>query len=166
MASRTWSDSTEKWRPQRPKQMARNQPNGCMLQNLQHCHELPYRLYTLLSQHGVKSQFSASPNVRCCDGLFTLKTLTQRKENNQESFVLFMDFVKAYDTANHELLIEILEQYSPPPKIFSVIKRMYTDLTVPIPLDGKSAEIPQTVRVCQGDNLSPFLFLFYMSAFA
>ena len=68
------------------------------------------RLYTLLGQHGVKSQSGATPNVGCRDGSFTLKTLlTQRKEHNQESFVLFVDLVKAYDTANHELLVEILE---------------------------------------------------------
>ena len=68
------------------------------------------RLYILLGQHGVKSQFGATSNIGCCDGSFTLKTLlTQRKEHNQESFVLFVDLVKAYDTANQELLVKILE---------------------------------------------------------
>ena len=43
---------------------------------------------------------------------------------------------------------------------------MYTDLKVRITLDGESAEIAQTVGVRQGDNLSPVLFLFFMSAFA
>ena len=117
------------------------------------------RLYTLLGKHGTKCQFGATPNKGCRDGSFTLKTLlTQRKEHDQESFVLFVDLVKAYDTVNHELLIEILEQYGAPPKICSAIKGMYTDLTVGITLDGVSAEIPQTVGVRQGDNLSPVLF--------
>ena len=43
---------------------------------------------------------------------------------------------------------------------------MYTDLTVRITIDDETAEISQTVGVRQGDNLSPVLFLFYMSAFA
>jgi hypothetical protein len=42
---------------------------------------------------------------------------------------------------------------------------MYSGLKVVIKLGNKKAEIPQTIGVLQGDNLSPVLFLL-MSAFA
>ena len=125
------------------------------------------RLYTLLEKHGNKTQYRATPGVGCADGSFVLKTLLhQRKQHNLESFVIFVDLVKIYDTVNHDLLIDVLERYGTPPKMRSAIKRMYTDLKVKISVEGKTAEISQTVRVRQGDNLLPVLFLFFMSAFA
>jgi hypothetical protein len=36
----------------------------------------------------------------------------------------FVDLVKAYDTANHDLLIKILERYGAPPKFVTAVKRM------------------------------------------
>ena len=42
----------------------------------------------------------------------------------------FADFVKAYDTANHDLLLCILEKYGAPPKFIASIHTMYTDLVV------------------------------------
>jgi hypothetical protein len=52
------------------------------------------------------------------------------KNHNLPSFVAFFDLVKAYDTANHNLLLEILKKYGAPPKFVDVIKTMYTDLKV------------------------------------
>ncbi|MCP4745471.1 MAG: hypothetical protein GY874_04905, partial [Desulfobacteraceae bacterium] len=84
------------------------------------------RLYQLLGRHGVKTQFGATPNVGCQDGSFTLKSLLHlRRQHNSPSFVAFVDLVKAYDTANHALLIEILRRYGAPEKICSAIERMY-----------------------------------------
>ncbi len=98
---------------------------------------------------------------------FVLKTLlTMRKNHNFPSHVAFVDLVKAYDTANHALLLDILEQYGAPPRFLSAIKRTYQDLVVVLKIEKEVVELPQMVGVRQGDNMAPVLFLFLMSAFA
>ena len=125
------------------------------------------RIYGFLGKHGVKTQFVATPEVGCQDGSFTLKSfLHLRRQHKLPTFVAFVDFVKAYNAANHQLLIEILEQYGVPPKLCDAVRRMYQNLKVLIKIGKEEAEIPQTIGVRQGDNLSPVLFLFLMSTFA
>ncbi len=43
---------------------------------------------------------------------------------------------------------------------------MSCDLIVVLKIEKEVVELPQTVGVCQGDNMAPVLFLFLMSAFA
>jgi hypothetical protein len=80
--------------------------------------------------------------------------------------VAFVDLVKAYDTANHDLLLKILEKYGAPLKFVAAIKTMYTDLTVVLKIDKEICEILQSMGVQQGDNMAPVLFLFLMSTAA
>ena len=40
---------------------------------------------------------------------------------------MLADIVKAFDTSNHKLMVEILKKYSCPPKLCSAIRRMYTE---------------------------------------
>jgi hypothetical protein len=68
------------------------------------------RTFTLLTKHGTWFQLGDTPVPGCCDGLFVLKTMLNMRENhNLPSHVGFVDLVKAYDTANHDLLVNILE---------------------------------------------------------
>lgn len=80
------------------------------------------------------------------------------------SFVAFVDLVKAYDTANHDLLLRILERYGAPPQFVDAISRMYKDLVVVLKIEKSVEEILQEVGVRQG--MAPVLFLFLMPAFA
>ena len=125
------------------------------------------RAFKILDKHGTKFQFGGTPKLGCRDGLFTIKTLlNMRKNHNLESYVGFVDLVKAYDTANHELLLKILEKYGAPPNFVAAIERMYQDLSVVLKIGKSVEEIVQEVGVRQGDNMAPVLFLFLMTAFA
>jgi hypothetical protein len=67
------------------------------------------RAFQLLELHGTQFQFGGTPEIGCRDRLFTLKTLLNTIRNHDlPSFVGFVDLVKAYDTANHELLLGLL----------------------------------------------------------
>ena len=106
-------------------------------------------------------QFGGTPTLGCQDGLFTLNTLLNaHKNHNLPLFVAFVDFIKAYDTANHDLLLKVLEKYGAPPKFDAAIKTMYTDLKVVLKIDKEITEIMQSVGVRQGDNMAPVLFFF------
>ena len=124
------------------------------------------RAFQLLDKHGTLFQFGGTPELGCRDGLFTLKALLNAQQNHDLAlYVGFVDLVKAYDTANHTLLLRILECYRAPPKFVAAVQAIYTDNICVLTIKKESVEIPQTVGVCQGDNMAPVLFLFPMTAF-
>ena len=79
---------------------------------------------------------------------------------------MFADLVKAFDTSNHKLMVEILKKYGCPPKLCSAIRRMYTDNNLRLILGKINISIPFEVGVKQGDSVAPILLLFTMMAFS
>ncbi len=99
------------------------------------------RAFKLLAEHGTHFQFGGTPELGCRDGLFVLKTLlTMRKNHNLSSHVAFVDLVKAYNTANHNLLLDLLECYGAPPRFVSAIECTYQDLVIVLKIKREVVE--------------------------
>ena len=87
--------------------------------------------FSLLGKHGIEFQFGGTPKIGFQDEYFTLKTLLYlRRQHNIETYVCFTDLIKAFDTANPGLIIDIPKKYETLPRFCSVIERLYTDLKV------------------------------------
>jgi hypothetical protein len=126
------------------------------------------RLGVMIKECGIEEQFGSQSGRGTIDALFCLRTaLALRKEHQQDTYVLFVDLIKAFDTANHDLLFELLGKYGAPPPLIDVIKRLHENFNLELKLDGKEkVYIDYTVGVRQGDNMAPVLFLFLMQAMA
>ena len=123
------------------------------------------RLQRLLKEIGIEEQNGFSSGRGCADGSFCIRqALKKRREHGQESWVLFVDLVKAFDSVPRDVLWAVLAKMGVPAHLIHVIKRMNVDLKVTFDLNGEPVEVPCTVGVKQGCPLSPTLFLFVMQA--
>jgi hypothetical protein len=77
-----------------------------------------------------------------------------------------VDLVKAFDTANHELLFKLLKKFGVPDHLVDVVRRLYHDTEIKLKVGKEERTIPHSVGVKQGDNMAPALFLFLMQAMA
>ncbi len=104
--------------------------------------------FSLLDKHGPLFQFSGTPEIGCGDGLFTLKVLLNARHNhNLALYVGFVDLVKAYNTANHVLLVDILCKYGAPLKFATATENIYPNNMCVLKVEKEVTEIPQTVEV-------------------
>jgi hypothetical protein len=83
------------------------------------------RAFKLLKKYGTRFQFGGIPGVGCRDGLFTLKSLLNARHNHGLSSYV-------YDTADHEMLLSVLERYEAPPKFVSAVQKMYENNIVEV----------------------------------
>ena len=118
-----------------------------------------------LEKNGLQEQAGFMKDRGCSDATSTLKmTLQHLRAANHDSFVLFVDIVKAFDSVNREMLWKILEKYGIPEKVIATIKKMYTDINIKLSIEDAELIFKSISGVKQGDNLAPVLFLFVVQA--
>ena len=87
-----------------------------------------HKIIQIIRKQGVKYPFGSTSGVGCQDSSFKIKTMLHLWYNhNLPTFVMFSDLVKAFNTSNHKLMVDILKKYGCAPKLYSAIRRMYTD---------------------------------------
>ena len=99
------------------------------------------------------------------DHLYTLlQVLGERKRQNKDTFVCYVDFTRAFDLIPHDLLKLKLLQHGIDGKIYQSICSIYTNMKSCIKLNGHYTDY---FDVCtgtrQGDNLSPTIFGLYVN---
>ena len=71
---------------------------------------LNYRLQKLQVINGINYQFEATPKLSCQDAVFTLKSLLQEwREKGIDTFIVFVDLAKAYDSVQYPIIRKSLE---------------------------------------------------------
>jgi hypothetical protein len=125
------------------------------------------RLTKCLTTFGIDEQCGSLFGKGCANATFLLKLALQTlHKHNQESFALFVDLVKAYDTVNRELLWQILKKLGIPPQMIKVLQKLYNNVMYHMKIGGKKTIFLSTCGVKQGNNLGPILFIFLMQAVA
>ena len=91
---------------------------------------------TISKKNGLQEQAGFMKGRGCSNATATLKmTLQNLWAANKESFVLFVDIIKAFDSVNREMLWKILEKYGIPEKTIQTITKMYTDINIKISIE-------------------------------
>lgn len=112
-----------------------------------------------------ESQSGFRPGRGCMDAVFTVKTaIKKRREHGLETWILFLDLVKAFDRVPRIALWKVLEKYGVPLKLINLLIVLHADFTVKFVIGDVVRTINSIVGVKQGDILGPLLFTFYITA--
>ena len=104
-------------------------------------------------------------NRSCEDHVFSLTTIVQnRLYNEKDTFVAFIDFTKAFDSVDRNLLLYKLLDYNINGNIYFAIKKLYSETQNCVRVNSMYTRwFPSLFGVRQGDCLSPTLFSSFLN---
>ena len=125
------------------------------------------RLITFINAHDIlyKYQFGFradhSPNLAL---LFMIDKISDALENGEYVLGLFLDFSKAFDTVNHDILFLKLENYGIRGVALEMLKSYLSNrYQYVVYNDVESEKQKISCGVPQGSILGPLLFLLYLA---
>ncbi len=118
-----------------------------------------------LSGNLVDKQNGFRPNRNCTDHIFGLTSIIRnRKNQGLSTFCCFIDYQKAFDYVDRDLLLYKLQLYQINGKIYHAISSLYTNTSACVLLNQfMTPWFATSTGVRQGDSLSPTLFALYIN---
>ena len=108
-----------------------------------------------------KEQAGFRQGIGTSDQIFILRNIIEQSVEWQAPLYLnFIDFEKAFDSIHRETLWKIMELYGVPPKILTIIKKLYRNNEICVSNNGLQSDwVRIESGVKQGCGMSGFLFL-------
>jgi hypothetical protein len=123
------------------------------------------RMQLVQEENGLEFQFGFRGGRGTVDGLFTTGlALQKRQEHGLDTWALFIDLVKAFDTVPRELLFDVLRKFGMPDHFVNVVKRLHTNAVIKFMCGDVDSEVASDIGVRQGSCEGPVLFLFIVQA--
>ena len=112
-----------------------------------------------------RTQYGFRKSRSTREALYNIRrVITAGESTKTKTFLLLLDWAKAFDKIDHEGLISALERHSIAPKLINLIKDIYRKATFFVEIDGHvSRTYKQETGIRQGCPLSPYLFLIVMT---
>ncbi len=113
-------------------------------------------------------QIGFTEKKRTSDHIFVLKCILEEAKNKRQPvFGCFVDLKKAFDTVWRDgLFYKLLFHYKLSNKFVRLLQSMYSNLHGRVKIDQlQSSDIPLSIGLRQGCNLSPHLFNLYVDDF-
>ena len=116
----------------------------------------------------VDEQIGFRKDRSCVDHIFVLTSIVRNRiNNNLSTYCAFIDFKKAFDCINRELLLYKLLMYNIDGKMFRAINGLYKESRACIKINNIHTEFFNVESgVKQGDPLSPMLFNLFINDLA
>ena len=117
----------------------------------------------------VDEQNRLRKNRSCLDHLYVLSSIVRNRiADNQPTFAAFIDFRKAFDWVDRDMLLyKLMSQFGVHGRVYDAIKTIYTRSLASVQVNQFNTEKFETYfGVKQGDVLSPTLFNMYLNDLA
>jgi hypothetical protein len=90
--------------------------------------------------------------------------LQKRKEHGLETWALFIDLVKTFDTVPWEALFAILRCFGLPDHFVNIMIRLHEHALINVAISDDDSEVESSIDVRQGSCEGPISFLFIVQA--
>ena len=123
------------------------------------------RMMEVMEKEGLEAQAGFRRLCGTIDGSFsTTLGLQKRQEHGLDTWCVFIDLIKAFDTVIRAATFAVLRKFGMPDHFINLLIRLHTNATMDFMVGDIDTAVPSDIGVRQGSIEGPILFLFFFQA--